>query len=265
MNNKDNMINLIKKFSGQANLIAIPKVYIDLTGNIVLAAMLSQLIYWSDRSVRPDKAVYKSLQDWKDELNVSDYSVRQFKLLPYIKTFIQKANGVPTTHYLIDFDLLISDLINLLGVNDSISSFQRVDQLNSTDSNVVFNDSLTEITTEITHQTTTETLSSSGDDDIPPISTHSSLFLSLSKICNLDPNIKSNRGRLNKIASQLAKANYLPDDIYNFFNWWMSNDWRYKKNKQLPTPENVISLISQSKSNATNNLVSRSRYNLWLK
>lgn len=60
--NKDHILNLIKSVSGQANIIAFPRLFVDITGDPSLAMMLSQLIYWSDRATRADGMFYKDQQ-----------------------------------------------------------------------------------------------------------------------------------------------------------------------------------------------------------
>ena len=63
MSNRDHILSLVKAISGNANILAVPRLFVDLTGDLTLAAMLSQLIYWSDRAVRYDGLVFKSSTD----------------------------------------------------------------------------------------------------------------------------------------------------------------------------------------------------------
>lgn len=115
MSYTDQLKLLVKSFSGQANYIVIPRVFVDLLGDLQVAALLSQALYWSDRAVRRDGYVYKSLSDWQSEIGgVSDYAVRKFKQLPYVKTKVLRANNVPVTHYLIDKELLNQMIIEML-------------------------------------------------------------------------------------------------------------------------------------------------------
>lgn len=108
--NQKRIFEIIKEMTGHAYILTAPQLFVDLTGDLTLAAMLSQLIYWSDRSVRPDGFVYKSAIDWKIEVGASKRSVQKFNKLPYIETKLRMANGFPTTHYRVRMDVLESHI-----------------------------------------------------------------------------------------------------------------------------------------------------------
>jgi len=114
--NQKRIFSIIKEVTGHAYILTAPQLFVDLTGDLTLAAMLSQLIYWSDRSIRPDGFVYKSAIDWKNEVGASKRSVQKFNQLPYIETKIRRANGHPTTHYKVRFDVLIDQIYQLCQV-----------------------------------------------------------------------------------------------------------------------------------------------------
>ena len=166
--NKDHIISIIKSFSGQANIVAFPRLYVQITGDLSQAAMLAQLIYWSDRAVRQDGFVFKSSKDWAEELGVTNYTVRLFKKLPFIETRILKADGAPTTHYRVRMDMLIDlvllhlnendpDFSNEIGEDDTFNGGdQPITRSNPTNHPDDFDQSLTETTTEITTEITTE-------------------------------------------------------------------------------------------------------------
>ena len=59
---------LIAQFSGQANILTIPRLFIDWTGDHLTALLLSQIIYWSSRTNDPDGWFYKSAKEWEEEL-----------------------------------------------------------------------------------------------------------------------------------------------------------------------------------------------------
>jgi len=103
---KDRIYALIKDSWGEVNVLAIPRIFITITGSLALASLLSQLLYWSDRAKRRDGFVYKSARDWYLEVGASEYAVDKFNRLPYIETRVKKANGCPTTHYRINFEKL---------------------------------------------------------------------------------------------------------------------------------------------------------------
>ncbi|MCX6159552.1 MAG: hypothetical protein NTY74_16345 [Ignavibacteriae bacterium] len=87
-------------------ILATPKILIDfINRDINTAVFMSQLIYWSTRSNRGFHWVYKTKQDWYNELrlkrSVLDAIVKYLKTeRGWIETDNSKAkNGSPTTHY----------------------------------------------------------------------------------------------------------------------------------------------------------------------
>ena len=84
MNNRDYISSIITQFSGQNNIIPIPTIYIRITEDYPTAALLNQLIYWSDRTHRKDGYFYKSYKEWEDEIYLSKYQVmRSIKIEKY--------------------------------------------------------------------------------------------------------------------------------------------------------------------------------------
>jgi hypothetical protein len=141
--NRDELIAFIGGLSGHENIIAVPRMFVSLTDDWGVAAMLNQLIYWRSRAKRTDGFVYKSVEEWKDEVGgITRHTVDKLKELPFVETKLMKANGAPTTHYRINFDILIK----LICENQQI-------QLSETTNPIAGNDkSLTETTTEITNK-----------------------------------------------------------------------------------------------------------------
>lgn len=87
----------------------------------------------------------------------------------------------------------------------------------------------------------------------------------LAEITQFDLGIKSNAGRLGRAASQLLDAGYTVDDLKNFFNHWIENDWRWKNNDQFPKPETVLSDIAQVKAVQDKAYYERQKYKKWLR
>jgi len=265
---RNSIKSLIASFIGHENIIAIPRVLVDVTGDWGLAAMLNQLMYWSERSKRKDGLVYKSSVDWYNELLVSDYTVRKFKALPYVETKLLKANGAPTIHYRINWDVLIDE------INKSICRIEQMDLLKSTNGLVEIDESLTETTTEIT---TSKELTDSYEsvsvpnnsnstvkktrptpikaeikttkkpvkekENVPP-SEHQPMMMALSHTTGMDYKIKTNAARLGKAAKELVAAGYHPSALKLFEEHW-KNDWRYKADKKPPTIGIILSDIGK--------------------
>lgn len=114
MSNQKEIINMIKSISGQANVLTIPRVYIELTGDHLSALFLSQCVYWSDRG--RDGWFYKSEKEWNEELGLSPYQVRRIRehLSDFIEIDLRKANGAPTMHYKVKIELLTSSIMKKL-------------------------------------------------------------------------------------------------------------------------------------------------------
>src|SRR5574337_824595 len=93
---------LVSAFSGQQNILTIPRAYIEVTGNIEDALLLSQIIYWSDRTTMDDGWFAKSYSEWQNEIALSKYqvmaAVKRLKAAG-VETIVKKFNGYPTVHY----------------------------------------------------------------------------------------------------------------------------------------------------------------------
>lgn len=149
MNNRDYISSIITQFSGQNNVIPIPVVYIEITDDYPSAALLNQMIYWSDRTSRKDGYFYKSYNEWYEELHLTEYQVRRatkkLKSFGFVYTALKKANGAPTLHYKVDTKEVSEWILKKLQ-NGNLRNL-RMDSEET-------QQSLTEITTETTTETT---------------------------------------------------------------------------------------------------------------
>jgi len=106
MSNQREIFQVIKSLTGQANILTIPRVFIDFTGTVEAAMVLSQIIYWSDRASHG--WFYKSYPEWKEELALSEYhvhkAVKGLQGKGILRTRVMRANGSPTLHYLLDVE-----------------------------------------------------------------------------------------------------------------------------------------------------------------
>lgn len=103
---QDKVFSLIKEFTGQKNSIVINVTLIDFTGSIETALLLSQLIYWSDKTTIPGGWIAKTYDDWEEEIRLNEYLLRRsskvLKELGFLETDLRKFNGSPTVHYRIN-------------------------------------------------------------------------------------------------------------------------------------------------------------------
>lgn len=120
---------IVKEFSGQFNSLSLSRMYIKLCkGDHLAALLLSQIVYWSDRTDDPDGWFAKTHEDWERELMMTKYQVsravdgdpRPSKTEPFklanigVKTKRARSKyygGKTVLHYRIDTDELDKALI----------------------------------------------------------------------------------------------------------------------------------------------------------
>ena len=154
--NRDDVISIVRQFTGHENIIAVPRILIELTGDPILAMMLNQLLYWSAQK----EWIYKSLDDWNAEIGgISRYRMDKFAELPYVETELHKANGAPTTHYRINADLFYDALMKIIEAN-SICGNQQIYRT------AEISNSLTKTTTEITYKDTTAAVNAEPNENL---------------------------------------------------------------------------------------------------
>jgi hypothetical protein len=76
----------------------------------------------------------------------------------------------------------------------------------------------------------------------------------LAGITGLDPRLVSHAVRLDRVSRELMQAGYTPANIKAFMPYWRSHDWRWKKDQQRPTPEDVLEQIQRSKRSPRDDL-----------
>ena len=126
MSNYNDMKLLIATYSGNERHITIPKIYLELTNDYPTAALLNQMIFWSDKTKRQDGFFYKTYKEWEEETFLSEYQVRRaskvLKELGFLETKVKKANGAPTLHYKLDMDVLSESIVKKLKNRNQINS-----------------------------------------------------------------------------------------------------------------------------------------------
>lgn len=285
MDNRKETYNIIKAVSGWQNIIAVPRLFINLTGDWQVAAVLSQLIYWSDKAKREDGYFYKSNQELQEELGVTDYTVRKVKELPYVETKVIKANGAPTTHYRINFELLYDAISQLSTVpfvasnkSDSLpatnpltettihKTTQEIKEINVADKSatkseltaqdnsdniidVPDNDDYCEGAMSAVVLSETEVALVAPEPSLTKARHNSSeqwqMYLSLCELTENDPAL--NIQKVHGMVKRLRKAGYTAQDVRDFQAYWRG-DSRYKRYHRPPYPEEVYTDIAKSKS-----------------
>jgi len=288
---RDDFLSLFKAYYDPLIMLSIPRPLIDFTQDIVMALMLIQLVFWSDRTKRKDGFVYKSSTEWIKELGVTDPAVRKFKKLPYIETKVKRANGSPTTHYRINYELLNKMVIEFLeseklknaealAENSKVTcefeqTTRSIQQIHSLDSTIPLdedNETLTKITTKNTTKITTErgnapdgALDSTLKNEFNQADQTKSLTLqvnelrqqknadvrlmidAIAQVTHYDLNIADLAKAARSLAKQLLIEGFTPEDVHNFETTWKKHDWRWKKDRQVPTLRNIKENIKTSK------------------
>lgn len=126
MKNNEVAKKLINSLSGQANILTIPRVYLEITGDYQSAILLNQIVFWSDRTKRKDGFFYKSYKDWEQEILLTQYQVKRatshLKKLGLVDTKLKRANNAPTTHYKINMECLTDEIIKKLDNRETSQS-----------------------------------------------------------------------------------------------------------------------------------------------
>lgn len=89
--------------------IAFQRIFVELTGSINGALLLSQACYWSQRTKSEDGWFYKTQEEWEEETGMSRYELEGARksAQKYLKVELR---GLPAkNHYFVDFDLIDTD------------------------------------------------------------------------------------------------------------------------------------------------------------
>jgi len=132
---RKHVLALLGESYGDKTLVLCPTVFVRLLGSDHKAAiLLSQILYWSDKTKDPDGWFYKSYADWQLETGLSEAQVRrivngdvrvkgaQVTLRDLgVETLLKKVKhtGAPTLHYRINQAQFLSALHTFLGQGDS--------------------------------------------------------------------------------------------------------------------------------------------------
>jgi hypothetical protein len=201
---------LLRQLSGQAGMVVVPRLLIDyFEGKLDWAAMLSQLLYWSDKNLDKDGFFVKPDKELIKEVGISQGSAfgcrKWLKDEGLILVKTARFNGTPMLHYKIGDDQMAMIAARLCAFIE---------------------------------QGTPAPLPKTRSDP------H---FEALATVCRLRPVdddwsqlTDAERGMLNRNAGQLRKLKAEPQAILDFEEYWIACDWRGQKDPyQPPTPNDV--------------------------
>jgi hypothetical protein len=91
----------------------------QMTGDYAASRMLARILYWRDKAIKFGGWVWKSWRDWYAECGLSQGQIKRVHRDGILEQFgmarsLMKANGAPTTHYLLDEDAFMSKLADFL-------------------------------------------------------------------------------------------------------------------------------------------------------
>lgn len=146
MSYQKDAFDLVKRFSGQENILSVPRVFCEVTGSLEAGMLLSQLLFWSDKGDDPDGWFYKSYVEWKQHVFLTEYQIRkfskQFEEAGFLETKLKKANGTPTLHYRIKRGEFSEWILKNLGI--------ETEKFQNPNPNISESSIYTETTTETT-------------------------------------------------------------------------------------------------------------------
>jgi hypothetical protein len=147
--NQQATLDLIRRLSGQANVITAPRIYVEILGSIEGAVFLSQLIYWSDRTKDPDGWFAKSYLEWQAEIALSKFQVARWSKLfvdqGFLETKLAKWRGAPTVYYRLSISTFWKWIVKFLD-----NPLSRNFTMDCQETSQSYTKTTTEITTEST-------------------------------------------------------------------------------------------------------------------
>lgn len=234
---------LIKQFAGQANTLVIPRVFIDLTGDHLAALLLSQILYWSDKTANPDGWFYKTADEWHEELGLSNFQVKRAAALLSqfgVETKVRKVKLTPKMHYRIDLQLFTDLFLKFLESQETRNSRNLPLESQETSKSMEVQETSKSYRTEITTEITTESV---GGNEKSPTRSPSELALAIAGACKINPKIatRKQREQLNEAYQSLKAIQATPAQVQQRADWW-PNDWRAKKENRPPRPMELVEI-----------------------
>lgn len=113
--NMQEIINLIRSISGQANILTIPRVFIDLTGDLKAALFLWRCVEHAEQS---PGGFTRSYQEWQAELGLSRAEIDRCRkqAARWVNAKLTRADsGGTVLRYSVNLLQIATDLDNLSG------------------------------------------------------------------------------------------------------------------------------------------------------
>lgn len=154
MSSKNLNKELLILFPGNQAYLTTPKLYTQLTGSHSLALVLSQCIFWSNKSRNLEGYFFKSYEEWIEELNIPERTLRRrfdkLEYMGFINTKIKTVNGLTKKHIFVNMEFIINSISELLDVQpqESIGQNGRSRSDKVADPTIIYTDEYRQTTTE---------------------------------------------------------------------------------------------------------------------
>lgn len=173
---QDALSTIRRMFSpgGQLDAVCIPRILINLTGDLESAAILSKLIYWADKGADTEGWIYKTARDWQADIGVSYFRLakRVKELGLYIEVKTRKVNGTPKSHYRVNLPALLSALLDSQETRKSRNS--KIEKLENRETSMSEIEETRKSEIEVSqksymHESTTFNTSQERDKSLSPV------------------------------------------------------------------------------------------------
>ncbi len=243
-----NVKALIKQFTGQANTLVIPRPFISFTGDHLAALMLSQILYWSDKTTDPDGWFYKTADEWEMELGMSAFQIKRAATVLAqfgVETKLRKIAGAPRMHYRIDLPRF-TDLFLQFLENQETRKSSTYKMENQETSKTMVSQETSKTYKEHRLPETTGNAPARESERAPKAPDE--LALALADACKINPKIatKKQRDALNEAYQSLKSIGATAADVQPRIRYWYAEDWRAKKENRPPRPAELVEIWEQA-------------------
>jgi len=276
--NQQQIFALIKAISGQANILTIPVVFVKmLKGNHRAALLLSQSIYWSDRSHQADGWFDKSFREWLEEIGLNQHAIEtavaHLKKFEVLETKLGRVGQRDTTFYRPQLEK-IAEMVQ--------ATLAESAKVTLADSAKVHKRKT--ITSTIEHRSQTEIkqqAAAAADVPVKPVEpvepvepqrdlVWEALFQLVygqpyqPKVSKIG---KGDSGKLGKLKREVLEVELTADQIPLVWKWWQRFDWRVQavkaRNLQAGKQRRALEPIPRPKITQVSEILSAAA--LWIK